>query len=551
MVPMDSDHGRILISTHDLNVAGTLRDAFENDGYRVELVTPGEDVSTPPGAELLVLTGGLPSPEAAAMAHTAVLAHQAPVLGVDVVGETPSSELAAVLTDVFGPGARPDEVLFVGRSLVERRRLQALTGIVGQTDAIQEALARIVQVAPVDSTVLITGESGTGKELAARGIHALSRRRHNPFIAVNVAALSEALLESELFGHEKGAFTGAIDSRKGLFELADGGTIFLDEIGEMPVVTQTKLLRVLEQREFLRVGGEKLIKVDVRIVAATNQELRQLVAVGGFRKDLYYRLNVLHIELPPLRRRREDIPLLVTAFVQELSHRLDRPFLGISDGAMELLKNHQWPGNVRELQNLVESMVVLAPGREIVAADIPDVAREAPGSALPVPLGPGSTRALVPGDSTLRPELEFVFRTLVDLRMDVDDLRREFDVYREERPPGASSDEDMGRVPPAGEIQPEVRSTGREWMGTPAPQSRDDYEIPATFDREAHIIPDLVEDVVVYRPGMSMEDIEREVISVALAEVNGNRRKAAELLAIGERTLYRKIKKFGLEVEGK
>jgi DNA-binding NtrC family response regulator len=547
----DHTEGRILISTHDLNVAGTLREAFENGGYQVELVTPGEDISTPEGAELLILTGGFPAPETAQMSETAVLIHRAPVLGVDVSGETPSPELAGLLTDLFGPGARPDEVFFVGQSLLERRRLQEVTGIVGQADAIQEALARVVQVAPVDSTVLITGESGTGKELVARGIHALSSRRHESFIAVNVAALSESLLESEIFGHEKGAFTGAIDSRRGLFELADGGTIFLDEIGEMPMATQTKLLRVLEQREFLRVGGEELIKVDVRIIAATNQELRQLVAVGGFRKDLYYRLNVLHIELPPLRRRPEDVPLLVNAFVQETVERLDRPFSGISDGAMEILKNHQWPGNVRELKNLVESMVVLAPGREVVAADIPAEVRDGRVGALPVPLGAHGAHAVVPAESALRPELEFVFRTLVDLRMDVDDLRREFDVYRDEGRPASPVGDTFTGAHPAGEVGSEVPTPRQDWESLPARASLHEHEIPAAFDREAQIVPEVEDSVVLYRPGMSMEDIEREAISVALAEVNGNRRKAAELLAIGERTLYRKIRKFGLEVEGK
>src|SRR5690606_36262205 len=192
---------------------------------------------------------------------------------------------------------------------------------------------------------------------------------HKRFIAVNVAALPDPLLDSELFGHEKGAFTGAIDSRRGLFELAHGGTIFLDEIGEMPLATQTKLLRVLEQREFLRVGGEESIKVDVRIIAATNQDLRQLVAIKEFRRDLYYRLNVLSIHLPPLRERRDDIPLLVRAFVREVSEANGRPFPGISPAAMEILRSYAWPGNVRELRNLVESMVVLSPGREIQPAD--------------------------------------------------------------------------------------------------------------------------------------------------------------------------------------
>jgi transcriptional regulator with PAS, ATPase and Fis domain len=194
-------------------------------------------------------------------------------------------------------------VALAGRRLMERRRLREVTGIVGETDAMQEVLERITQMAPVNSNVLVTGESGTGKELVARGLHALSPRRHRPFIAANVAALADTLLESELFGHEKGAFTGAIAQRKGFFELADRGTLFLDEIGEMPAATQTKLLRVLEQREFMRVGGEVPIRVDVRVVAATNQPLRQLVELGEFRRDLYYRLNVLHIELPPLRER--------------------------------------------------------------------------------------------------------------------------------------------------------------------------------------------------------------------------------------------------------
>ena len=235
--------------------------------------------------------------------------------------------------EVFSDVVHADDVVFAARSVIERRRLQALAGIVGESDAIKEALERVVQFGPVASTVLITGESGTGKELFARGIHHLSSRRHRPFIAANVAALSETLLESEIFGHEKGAFTGAIDSRRGLFELADKGTIFLDEIGEMPVATQTKLLRVLEQREFRRVGGEDVIRVDIRIVTATNQDLKQLVALGRFRKDLFYRLNVLHIELPPLRRRREDIPLLVDAFIEDASRRHDRRFEGISQEA--------------------------------------------------------------------------------------------------------------------------------------------------------------------------------------------------------------------------
>src|SRR5690606_3120624 len=315
------------------------------------------------------------------------------------------------------------EVALVGRRLVERRRLRQITGIVGESPAIQEALERVVQIAPVHATVLIVGESGTGKELIARGIHALSPRRHRPFIAANVAALPETLLESELFGHEKGAFTGAIAQRKGLFELADKGTLFLDEIGEMPLSTQTKLLRVLEEREFMRVGGEEPIQVDVRVIAATNQDLRHLGAPGEFRRALYHRLNVPGTALPPLRAGRQDIALLVDAFIRHVPRGRDLAPVRPSPDALAILMEYDWPGNVRELRNLVESMVVLAPGRTIRPDDIPPEVRMGTGPRrhqLPVPV-PRQSRREGDGPS---PELEFIFRTLLQLRIDVEDLRK-------------------------------------------------------------------------------------------------------------------------------
>jgi transcriptional regulator with PAS, ATPase and Fis domain len=224
--------------------------------------------------------------------------------------------------------------------------------------------------------VLIEGESGTGKELVARALHRLSSRRNKPFIAVNVGALPETLLESELFGHEKGAFTGAAERRIGRFELADTGTLFLDEIGEIPIATQVKLLRVLEEREFVRLGGVQPIRVNVRVIAATNRPLRQHVDEGSFRTDLFYRLNVLNIHLPPLRERPEDVPHLVRKFISDYSAEHDRPFHGISAEAMQLLADYPWPGNVRELRNLIESMVVLSPGREIRPDDLPRQIRD-------------------------------------------------------------------------------------------------------------------------------------------------------------------------------
>ncbi len=538
--------GRVLVSTHDLERAGALRTALRGAGYTVELVTAGEDVSGDMPIQLLVITAQADSPSAHDLRNQARVASQAPAFAIADDSEA-VPRLSVEYSEVFTPGTRPDEVVFVARSLIERRRLQAMAGIVGETDAIKEALERVVQFAPVTSTVLVTGESGTGKELVARGIHHLSPRRHRPFIAVNVAALSETLLESELFGHEKGAFTGAIDSRRGLFELADRGTIFLDEIGEMSRATQTKLLRVLEQREFHRVGGEAVIRVDVRIVAATNQDLKQLVAVGQFRKDLFYRLNVLHIELPPLRHRREDIPLLVEAFIEDASARHDRTFEGISPEAMKILQEHHWPGNIRELHNLVESMVVLAPGREVLPQDIPKEVQgleKGVGALVPVRSESGQPGEAVTGPG-LRPELEFIFRTLVDLRMDVDDLRQEFDVYRDRSAaiPSAIDAYPVGTEKVEIGVRPREAAVGDTWV------VEEDVEPSRPTEVSYGVLPVEVEQAgaVVYRSGMTMEDLEREAITAALDEVRGNRRKAAQLLAIGERTLYRKIKKFGLD----
>jgi len=549
---MPETTGTILISTHDLEVAGPLREAFRGAGYRVDLVTPQEDLSGLEDSVLFVLTGGLKNESAAIQARQAREGGHIPVFGIARAGEGGIRQAARVLDlqEVFPHPPDPGTVVLLGRALVERNRLQEVTGIIGETDPIREALERVVQIAPVNATVLVTGESGTGKELIARGIHALSPRRHKSFIPVNLAALSESLVESELFGHEKGAFTGAIDARKGLFELAHRGTIFLDEIGEMPLPTQTKLLRVLEEREFFRVGGERPIRVDVRVIAATNQEIRTLVEIGEFRRDLYFRLNVLHIELPPLRDRKDDIPLLVEAFIQDASARHDRPIVRISNEAMRILQDHAWPGNVRELRNLVESMVVLSPGRRIEAQDIPgEVRYPRSRGLLPAIIPRAVTQAGEEGGGSLRPELEFIFRTLVNLRMDIDDIRRDFDRYREEgdfkgRDPSLYGGIELPSRPPLTEV----------WTEEPGPGVSLDH-LPADILSEGeeegagslHAPLPLQEDQVVYRPGMTMDEMEREAIQLALKEVGGNRRKAAEQLQIGERTLYRKIKRYGLE----
>jgi DNA-binding NtrC family response regulator len=409
-----------------------------------------------------------------------------------------------------------EEVAERVKGLLERRRLAEETGLYGDSEAVREVLVKIEQIAPVSSTVLIEGESGTGKELVARAIHRLSPRRNKAFIAVNVGALPETLLESELFGHEKGAFTGAAERRIGRFELAHGGTIFLDEIGDVPPSTQVKLLRVLEEREVTRVGGTTAIPIDVRVVTATNSPLRESVERGRFRSDLFYRLNVLRIYLPPLRERREDIVLLVRRFVQEFSHEHGKEFRGISPDAMQALVEYSWPGNVRELRNLVESMVVLSHGKEIGVEDIPRAMRDdARERRLPVMVGP----IVREGERAEGRELEFIVRSLVELKLQVEQLRRRVDEDRDRFALGAIVPANgASSLPPQGLVMPPVRGEGEE-------------------QREGRTVP---------KSNMTMAEIERSAIENALRETRGNRRKAAEILAIGERTLYRKLKEYNL-----
>ncbi|MGH7568619.1 MAG: sigma 54-interacting transcriptional regulator, partial [Gemmatimonadales bacterium] len=390
---------RILVTGDDLEQAVRINAHLERAGFDTALTTSLDDVGQAirrREPDCLILSGGLHEPSAARLL-AAARERSISTLGLVESTEPDAKGIARALglTAYLKKPADPAEVAATVRRLIERRKLQQRTGIIGESPAIQEVLVKIEQIAPVTSTVLVEGESGTGKELVARGIHDLSPRRGKAFIAVSCAALPETLLESELFGHEKGAFTGAAERRLGRFELADGGTIFLDEVGEMPPATQVKLLRVLEDRSFFRVGGTQAIKVDVRVVAATNRSLKDAVALGRFRDDLFYRLNVLYIYLPPLRERKFDIPLLVRRFIAEFAAthaRPDRPFRGITAEAMQLLVEAEWPGNARQLRNLIESMVVLAPEGEIRASDIPRDIRERTlggGVGLPVRVGGG------------------------------------------------------------------------------------------------------------------------------------------------------------------
>jgi len=503
---------RVLITTDDLEQAVRVNASLEQAGFDTAMVSSLDDVrQSVRGREpdAIILTGGLHESTAQRLL-AAAREHAVSTLGlVEAADDDPSRigrelGLTAWLVKPVDPG----EVAATVRRLVDRRRLQQRTGILGESAAIQEVLVKIEQMAPVTSTVLIEGESGTGKELVARAVHDLSPRRGKAFIAVNCAALPETLLESELFGHEKGAFTGAAERRLGRFELANGGTIFLDEVGEMPPPTQVKLLRVLEDKSFFRVGGTQPINVDVRVIAASNRSLKEAVARGTFRDDLFYRLNVLSVYLPPLRERRSDIPLLVRTFIAEFAKQHDRNFRGIAPDALQIIVDADWPGNVRQLKNLIESMVVLAPEGEIRSRDIPSDIREG-SRGLPVRIETGRT---VAGQ-----ELEFIFRSLVELKLQLEDLRRRID------------DKPAERVEV---IEVGGGSEGRRQIEASVDPLDPSPESPSP---------------VIYKPGMSMSDVERAAIDAALRETHGNRRKAAETLGIGERTLYRKLKEYAID----
>ena len=513
---------KVLVTLTDVEPAVRLNALLEQDGIETEVVSPIDDVRGAINREkpdLIVVTGQLGD------ALNAQIAREQLWDGIPVVGLADVDDplvidrlRAAGYVEIYPKPVNLDEVVAGVHRILDRQRVQRMTGLIGESEPIREVVVKVEQMAPVSSTVLIEGESGTGKELVARAIHQLSTRRNRPFIAVNVGALPDTLLESELFGHEKGAFTGAAERRLGRFELADTGTLFLDEIGDVPLATQVKLLRALEEREVMRVGGTQPYRVDVRVVAATNRPLREHVEEGSFRADLYYRLNVLSIYLPPLRERPEDVPLLVRRFIREFSRQHDRPFHGISASAMQMLVDYSWPGNVRELRNLVESMVVLSPGHEIQPQDLPRQIREgASPRLLPVHVGPVLRESSGAGGR----ELEFILRSLVELKLQVEELRRRME------------DERRSRENWIGEVHPAVPAViGGGQMRVPG--------VAAIEPRDAAPLP----NVVTITPGMTMAEIEKAAIEAALKETRGNRRKAAEMLGIGERTLYRKLREY-------
>jgi transcriptional regulator with PAS, ATPase and Fis domain len=390
----------------------------------------------------------------------------------------------------------------------EYRELQAKIGLIGKSPKLLPVLQLIETISDTDITVLIHGESGTGKEIVARGVHQLSPRRRNPMLSVNCGAIPESILESELFGHEKGSFTGATNQKKGYFEEADHSTLFLDEIGDMPLNTQVKLLRVLETGEFFRVGGTEVVRTDVRVIAASNKRLEKLVSKGLFREDLFFRLKSIVIDLPPLRERKEDLNDLIDYFIKNFQKKNLIVFKGFSSVAREMLLNYHWPGNIRELKNTIETLLVLAKGNviteELVASQLTDYHKEE--QTQENRFLPQITN--IPVDQA---ERELIYRTLVQLGIDIREMRQM--LY------GLVKNQNM--VQPLSNAKVEA--------------------VEYDFEDE-----DDSENIVPVNGDISLEQMEKEVIRKTLNKYNGNRKKTAQALNISERTLYRKIKDYGL-----
>ena len=395
-------------------------------------------------------------------------------------------------------------------------RLQKQSGIIGTSDGIRQVLEMIAQVAPVDISVLITGESGVGKEVVAKAIHKSSKRNNEPIIIVNCGAIPEGIIESELFGHKKGSFTGAGEDRKGYFEEAHKGTIFLDEIGETPLETQVKLLRVLDTGEFMRVGEAKTRYTDVRIIAATNKNLAELVKKGDFRQDLYYRLKTVTVDVPSLRNRVEDIGPLVERFALEFTRSNDILYRGFMPEGIRVLKQYEWPGNVRELKHFVERILVLKRGERITSEMIQDELMDV------LPVDPVNNLALpvLVNQSTDKAEIDLILRQLFMLKQDTEIIQKMMI---------------SGQVP-SSELNKPFPVVEQNEHGIPIPEK----SMEITEDGQRMIRDDAIGDI-------SIKNLEEEAITRSLRYFNNNRRKTAKSLGMSERTLYRKIEEFGLE----
>jgi len=425
----------------------------------------------------------------------------------------------------------------------ELQNIKNRFGIIGNFPALNRALEKSIQVAPTDISVLVIGESGVGKEFIPKIIHSESRRKHQPYIVVNCGAIPEGTIDSELFGHEKGAFTGATATRKGYFEVADGGTIFLDEVGELPLQTQVRLLRVLESGEFMKVGSSQVQKTNVRIVAATNVNMMKAIHDGRFREDLFYRLNTVQIDMPPLRERKGDIHLLFRKFAIDFAEKYRMPELELEQSAVHYIESYSFPGNVRQLRNLVEQMTVVERNRNITAEKLAEyIPME---THLPMVVNTQST----PKQSDFGSEREIMYKILFDMRNDINDLKSLTSELIKNRGTADLSNHEKNLINRiyTPESQSQVNSGSLLYFensnDTPAVQTPTIISTPEDSYED-------IEDIEIEenRPeSLSLQNNEKDLIIKALEKHKGRRNRAADELGISQRTLYRKIKQYNLE----
>ncbi len=408
---------------------------------------------------------------------------------------------------------------------MDQQAIRNRFGIIGSSPALAYALDVAIQVANTDLSVLINGESGVGKEVFSTIIHSLSARKHNPFIAVNCGAIPEGTIDSELFGHEKGSFTGAVDSRKGYFETVNGGTIFLDEIGEMPLGTQARLLRVLEAGEYIRVGSSKVQKTDVRVIAATNKDLLEYTHTGRFREDLYYRLNTVPIRVPPLRDRKEDIPLLFRKFAVDFSEKYKSPPVQLNDEAKNVLVNYPWPGNVRQLKNMAEQVSVLSKDKIVAADELRNFLPETNFNRLPV-LASVNHNQNGAGQKEFANEREILYKLFFDVKKDVTDLKRMF--FDALQNPTSENGN--------------VNFQNEQFIN----DYQNDHHKPAIPAAQPVVINNNIDEHQDVEESLSIMDAEKDLIIKALKKHRGKRRDASSDLGISERTLYRKLKEYNI-----
>lgn len=399
--------------------------------------------------------------------------------------------------------------------------------IIGNNYGLNRAIDVAVQVAPTDLSVLITGESGVGKEIFPRIIHNYSARKHAQYIAVNCGAIPEGTIDSELFGHEKGAFTGALSERKGYFEVTNEGTIFLDEVGELPLSTQARLLRILETGEFIRVGSSKVQKTNVRVIAATNLDIPIAVKNGKFREDLYYRLNTIPIHIPPLRERKEDIPLLFRKFAADFAEKYRMPSIRLTEDAIQVLEDFRWPGNIRQLKNITEQISIIEQERSVNALTL---RKYIPANDTMLPTLSGNSDS---SDTSFASEREILYKILFDMKKDMNDLKRlVYDLMQKE------DVQKPGDKPTTSLVLRNLYERKEAELSSPA------VTMPSIFHAQDEQIQDTE---AVIEESFSLEEKEKELIIKALDKNHGKRKLAAKDLGISERTLYRKLKEYNLE----